>query len=99
MKKCTKCASEGPFYNSKSMPDGLDYYCKKCRNVITRAYNSKPTSKLRHKLEERLARLEGRRSPKYFPGLSPEIKATLVEKLRPRIEEVKVQLAREAKER
>lgn len=34
-KVCSKCKiekDESEFYSNKRMPDGLDYYCKECRN-------------------------------------------------------------------
>lgn len=43
-KICTKCKiekDESEFYNIKRNVDGLDYYCKECRNRLSKDYMSK----------------------------------------------------------
>ena len=42
MKKCSRCGdikSRSLFNNNKSRLDGLDEYCKACRNAYQRRYN------------------------------------------------------------
>ena len=33
-KTCTKCGSEGPFWNMTATKDGLDYWCTSCRKAL-----------------------------------------------------------------
>lgn len=47
MKTCTKCDSNGPFFNSKSTKDGLDYWCKKCRTKANLEYKKKNPDRIK----------------------------------------------------
>jgi hypothetical protein len=53
-KKCSKCGQEKPitdFYVSRTKIDGLDCYCKKCRNEITKEYRSRLVEKANKNVE------------------------------------------------
>jgi hypothetical protein len=53
-RKCSKCGQEKPiadFYVSKRNSDGLDFYCKECRNETTKAHRLRLKEKANKNVE------------------------------------------------
>lgn len=95
MKTCTRCGSEGPFYRVKSYKDGLDYYCKKCRDST---HVKTPLRLERQRLSENLARLLGKRGA-LSTTLSVEERAKKIRRVSGRLALVKTMCAAETMKR